>query len=555
MQTIKKRVLTALLAVMTATTMFIAVPIAAFAANPPSDTIDYTQETLTGLVPGGYYLITGDVTDEVQADASGSISLTNYIKDTVAVVFDIEQTDSTFGSGTFDAGGPTTITLPERGVAPVLTSTDETVTGANDGTIEDTTATGDMEYTTNVTNPAGTWDDASGSTTIDNLAPGTYYVRYQAVPDTDFATAFVTVTIAAGSPPPPPANVCKIGSTGYPTLDAALAAVQDGETITLLQNIDYADALIIDNGKDFTLDLAGYKLNIENPAQYYYALLIDDGASSSTIVTVTGGVLTATGDYEGVIVEGTSELKLGTGGVVNATGGYDGVAVYNTAKATVTTATTTGAYSEEGDASTAATAYDSGSEIVVMGDATATGSYSVGVLAISGGKVTVYGNVSASGDNCAGVVSGTQIDGVSITGSQVIVYGDVTVEGTGCIGAWANVGSTARIDGTLTVPQGELYIQVGQTVKASTDFEATTTLAGYNTFTDNTNTVWVKAPVVNPGDNSSGDNTGGSSSGSSSTSKLPATGDVVGLLGGSIIVLSLALGALLLILRKKVYQL
>lgn len=73
----------------------------------------------------------------------------------------------------------------------------------------------------------------------------------------------VTLTVAAAD-----GNVCKIGSTGYPTLDNALAVVQDGETIELLKDIDYtndsSDSAILNNGKNITFDLGGYALNINN---------------------------------------------------------------------------------------------------------------------------------------------------------------------------------------------------------------------------------------------------------------------------------------------------
>ncbi len=53
--------------------------------------------------------------------------------------------------------------------------------------------------------------------------------------------------------------VAKIGEAGYETLAEAIAAAKDGETVKLLADID--GNLVIEAGKDFTLDLNGFTLN------------------------------------------------------------------------------------------------------------------------------------------------------------------------------------------------------------------------------------------------------------------------------------------------------
>ena len=58
--------------------------------------------------------------------------------------------------------------------------------------------------------------------------------------------------------------VAKIGETEYETLAAAVAAVQDGETITLTDNAAFTE---INNGKTFTIDLNGHKLYV-NGVEY-----------------------------------------------------------------------------------------------------------------------------------------------------------------------------------------------------------------------------------------------------------------------------------------------
>ena len=55
--------------------------------------------------------------------------------------------------------------------------------------------------------------------------------------------------------------VAQIGTTGYGTLAAAVAAVSSGQTIQLLANIDLGTTgIVIDSGKNFTLDLNGYDI-------------------------------------------------------------------------------------------------------------------------------------------------------------------------------------------------------------------------------------------------------------------------------------------------------
>ena len=65
----------------------------------------------------------------------------------------------------------------------------------------------------------------------------------------------------------------------------------------------------------------------------------------------------------------------------------------------------------------------------------------------------------------------------------------------GAKGAYAEHNSNKiTIDGTITVPSGHTYIQVGTTYKSINNYEAVTTKVGYFTYTDGSNTVWVKDP-------------------------------------------------------------
>lgn len=62
----------------------------------------------------------------------------------------------------------------------------------------------------------------------------------------------------------PAAKVAEVNGTQYDTLSAALDAVQDGETIKLLDNVSESTAVSVDNGKTFSMDLNGKVLTLDN---------------------------------------------------------------------------------------------------------------------------------------------------------------------------------------------------------------------------------------------------------------------------------------------------
>ncbi len=56
---------------------------------------------------------------------------------------------------------------------------------------------------------------------------------------------------------PAETDVCKIGETGYATLKDAVEAAQNGDTITLLNDVANGSGIIVPSGKNFTLDFNG----------------------------------------------------------------------------------------------------------------------------------------------------------------------------------------------------------------------------------------------------------------------------------------------------------
>ncbi|MCL2890552.1 MAG: hypothetical protein FWF40_01515, partial [Methanomassiliicoccaceae archaeon] len=89
--------------------------------------------------------------------------------------------------------------------------------------------------------------------------------------------------------PAPTDPVCEIvGGSQYIMLELALSAVQDGQTVRLLEDIDYGKRLNITNGKTFTLDLNGKTLSLTDPISGDTdGLLI--GGSNVTFVATGGG--------------------------------------------------------------------------------------------------------------------------------------------------------------------------------------------------------------------------------------------------------------------------
>lgn len=298
-----------------------------------------------------------------------------------------------------------------------------------------------------------------------------------------------------------PGDDCAIGGLYFPTLDEALTAVQNGQSITLLKNIVYTNGITI-IGKSFTFALNSYTLNVTNESggglEVISGSVALTGSGAFNVTGSTFGVYANTAtvtvtDATATDANGYGAYALSGGHITingDAQGGKYGASAYSTGTVTVIhNATGTGDLSSGAYASGSGTitvhgnaqgtysgayAYDAGSTVTVTGNATATDS---GAMARNGGGVTVGGNAQ-------GGSIGAYVDGA---GSTVTVTGDVSA--TGGTGAMANGSSSITIDGTISAAT---YIQVGGTIKTEIDKEATTTKAGYYTYSNNINTVWVK---------------------------------------------------------------
>ena len=105
--------------------------------------------------------------------------------------------------------------------------------------------------------------------------------------------------------------VAKIGDQEYGSLKAAVAAVQDGGTITLVNNISQTDGVIITD-KKITIDLNDKTYTVTNGANTNNRNFKINGSS---VVTIKNGTMVAAGEYSSgaygtVRTEGTANVTL-----------------------------------------------------------------------------------------------------------------------------------------------------------------------------------------------------------------------------------------------------
>lgn len=392
-----------------------------------------------------------------------------------------------------------------------------------DGTI---TAAHYIEFGFGVTNTVKTIDDMEAVTT----KPG-YYT---------YAGTVGAVWVKA---PATPSGVCKIGAAQYPTLDAALAVVDNGETITLLENITDSDGLVIDNGKSFTIDLDGKTLAVTNSSGI--GLWVKSGHvdytgpgafnvtgatcgvsvdGSGAAATVTNATATSDGGNGAVALNGGSLTVKG-----NAQGGYNGVVANGATSTAVINGNATGTASDSSGAMAGfgghitvnngtvqgvmygAYANGAGSQITVnSGNAIGTGASSHGAHAEGSGSIYIDGNVQGTqyGIDC-GIDSTVEVTGnVTVTaavngwgvnstnGGTIEIGGNVTAAGSS-IGVYAAGGSKITIDGAILASN---YIWIYDNIQEASVYKDgsaasrtnPTTKTDYYTYSAGTSTVWVK---------------------------------------------------------------
>lgn len=265
-------------------------------------------------------------------------------------------------------------------------------------------------------------------------------------------------------------DICQIGTTNYTALGDALAAVTTGQTIKLLQNINYNSGISISD-KRITFDLNGFTLNVNNSAGS--GLIVSNGS-----VSLMGqGSFNVTGYDYGVYANSGVATVTSAGGT-----GQRGVGVYAVgfnSHITVSgdvTGIENGVYAENGGVIVTggnATATANGSYvyavncrtgiITVGGDARAVNGN--GVIAINGGRVTVNGSVQGKNSGVKAVEGGIVKIGGNVTatggnGVYASYTGNITVQGNinahatdknfTYYGACSSVNSCVTVDGNIT---------------------------------------------------------------------------------------------------------
>ena len=261
----------------------------------------------------------------------------------------------------------------------------------------------------------------------------------------------IAITDAAG-------NVTK-----YASVDEAVRALKDGDTITLLKNVTKGFTV---SGKSVTLDLNGYTLS-----QSGAAIFVEDGASLTIVDSSDAktGKITATNDA--ITVEnGTLIIE---SGIIESTGGDAISASY--AQITINGGKLVAANNAISMIVNSASAPNvltiNGGEIVAGDYAIATnGTYDYSTITIKGGKLTgelggIYhsaeGVLAISGGEISGnvglkIMAGTvTISGGKISGTEAAVsvyyqgantgYGDINVAITG--GEFAGAITSTAADG------------------------------------------------------------------------------------------------------------
>lgn len=261
-------------------------------------------------------------------------------------------------------------------------------------------------------------------------------------------------------------NVCAIGGSQYPTLNAAIVAAPAGTstTITLLQDITQTGGISV-TGKSIVFALGNFDLTVNTTEDK--ALEATDGSVSYT----GAGSFAVTGDG-GYAVKVYSQNAPASATVTSATATADegfGVHAYGENASVTVNGPVSATHPNRGYGVYA----EDGGSVTVNGNVSAA---RYGVTARSGSAVTVNGNVSTTGANCYAVSA----DGA---GSTVRVTGNVTASGEDCVGVSANNGAEITIDGVLSSTRTYIVLENEIALEADENDEATTKM-GYRTYSN-----------------------------------------------------------------------
>ena len=130
-----------------------------------------------------------------------------------------------------------------------------------------------------------------------------------------------------------------------------------------------------------------------------------------------------------------------------------------------------------------------------------TNSGKVNLLSATNGELNVTGYLEGvyADANCLVTVTNVHSTGnnsvaANANGGEIIVTGDLTATASNDngTGAYAIGSGKITVNGKITVPSGSIYIYLNGVYKTAADFTTPTTNPGYLTYTDGSNTVWVR---------------------------------------------------------------
>lgn len=231
-------------------------------------------ETVTVPETGDAVVVFVNVTPSMEADKSTTVTIPSAVVSsaTSAVTLDIvvkdyrSVADYSFNVAT-GKGVAASISLTMKNGGATMTEF-----GSNKVTVETYIGTGLSGVTVkyNGTGTTGNLDPDSADTTYE---PDTGKLTFKT---THFSEFYVEADKQA-----------KIGDKGYVTLQAAVDAAEDGDTVILLVNVDPTQTLVV--SKNITLDMKGK--TISNTRDIW-----NDATRDWSLISVRGGNLTVTGN-------------------------------------------------------------------------------------------------------------------------------------------------------------------------------------------------------------------------------------------------------------------
>ena len=123
-----------------------------------------------------------------------------------------------------------------------------------------------------------------------------------------------------------------------------------------------------------------------------------------------------------------------------------------------------------------------GASVIVTGDAISQGNYGNGAFAGNGAAVVIGGDAVSEGFDGYGAFASQNNASIEISGNIMAENGT---------GAWVRVTGSITVDGMMTAAD---YIKIEEATYNKEESSEITTKLGYLTYSDGTNTVWVKEP-------------------------------------------------------------